>query len=55
MLRGAHLLWGQQADIDEFPVIGHQGYHFKGQVGPWVLEGTGKVGKQEVSEGEELS
>lgn len=33
----AHLLGGQQADVDEVPVIGHQRHHFKCQVGPWVL------------------
>lgn len=45
MLRGTHLLRGQQADIDEIPVIGHQGDHFKGQVGPWVLGGHREGGK----------
>lgn len=37
VLRGTHLLGGEQADVDEVPVVGHQGHHFKGQVGPWVL------------------
>ena len=32
-----HLLRRQKADINEVPVVGYQGYHFKGQVGPWVL------------------
>jgi hypothetical protein len=35
--RGTHLLRGQQADIDEVPVIGHKRHHFKGQVRPWIL------------------
>lgn len=45
MLRGTHLLRGQQVDINEVLVIGHQGHHFKGQVGPWVLGGHREGGK----------
>lgn len=37
-IKDTYLLWGQQADINEVPVIGHKGHHFKSQVGPWVLK-----------------
>lgn len=32
-----YLLWGQEAEVDEFAVIGHQGHHLEGQKGLLAL------------------
>lgn len=47
VLRVTYVFGRQQADVNEVPVIGYQGHHFKGQVGPWVLECQRKGGKHE--------